>query len=220
MMNSKIKVILIDDHQMFRDGVKAVLSDEENIEIIGEVGSGQALFELLKSTTPDLIITDISLPDISGIDIAKNISENYHDIKILILSMHTSEEFITKALKAGANGYLPKDTSMNELLEAIHIIHKGENYFNKNISDTILRSIIKNSKSDIDNSNNKSLTKREKEIISLVVDGLTNKEIADKLFISIRTVDSHKNNIMQKLNLKSSVDLVKYAIKNKLAELD
>jgi len=219
-MNSKIKVILIDDHQMFRDGVKAVLSDEENIEIIGEVGTGQALFELLKSTTPDLIITDISLPDISGIDIASHISENYNHIKILILSMHTSEEFITKALKAGANGYLPKDTSMNELLEAIHIIHRGENYFNKNISDTILRSIIKNSKSDIDNSNNKSLTKREKEIISLVVDGLTNKEIADKLFISIRTVDSHKNNIMQKLNLKSSVDLVKYAIKNKLAELD
>lgn len=214
----KIKIILVDDHQMFRDGVKSVLAEEENIEIIGEVGTAKDLYNLLKSNSPDLIITDISMPDISGIEIAKYVSENYPKIKILILSMHSNEEFITKALSVGANGYLPKDTSMSELLEAIRVIYKGDNYFNKNISDTILRSIINKSKQE---SHDKiTLTNREKEVIKLVVEGLTNKEIADKLFISIRTVDSHKNNIMQKLNLKSSVELVKYAIKNKLAELD
>jgi len=203
---------------MFRDGVKSVLNDEENIDIIGEVGASEDLFELLKLQKPDLIITDISLPGISGIEIAKYISENYPEIKILILSMHSNEEFITKALSVGANGYLPKDTSMNELLDAINTIYKGENYFNKDISNTILKSIINKSK-DV-KGNDKCLTKREKEVIALVVEGLSNKEIAEKLFISVRTVDSHKNNIMQKLNLKSSVELVKYAIKNNLARLD
>ena len=214
----KIKIILVDDHQMFRDGVKSVLCDEENIDVIGEVGNGNDLFDLLKTKTPDLIITDISMPDISGIEVAKHVSENYPDIKILILSMHSNEEFISKALNVGANGYLPKDTNMTELLEAINTIYKGENYFNKEISNTILKSLINKSKEE--SSSNKTLTKREKEIIKLVVEGLTNKEIAEKLCISIRTVDSHKNNIMQKLNLKSSVELVKYAIKNKLANLD
>ncbi len=216
----KIKIVLVDDHQMFRDGVKSVLSDEDNIEVIGEIGNGNDLYEVLKSIKPDVIITDISMPEISGIDIAKYVSENYPEIKILILSMHSSEEFITKALSAGANGYLPKDTSMNELLKAINTIYTGDNYFNKEISDTILKSIINKSKSAKENAKNETLTKREKEIVNLVVDGLANKEIADKLFISVRTVDSHKNNIMQKLNLKSSVELVKYAIKNNLAKLD
>lgn len=216
----KIKIVLVDDHQMFRDGVKSVLSDEDNIEVIGEIGNGNDLYEVLKSIKPDVIITDISMPEISGIDIAKYVSENYPEIKILILSMHSNEEFITKALSAGANGYLPKDTSMDELLKAINTIYTGDNYFNKEISDTILKSIINKSKSAKENAKNETLTKREKEIINLVVDGLTNKGIADKLFISIRTVDSHKNNIMQKLNLKSSVELVKYAIKNNLAKLD
>ena len=217
----KVKIVLVDDHQMFRDGVKSVLSDEENMEVIGEVGNGKDLYELLNLKSPDLIITDISMPDISGIEVTKFLSENYPKVKILILSMHSNEEFITKALSAGANGYLPKDTSMSELLEAINAIYKGDNYFNKEISDTILKSIINKSKlGQGNNPKNETLTKREKEIVSLVVDGLTNKEIADKLFISVRTVDSHKNNIMQKLNLKSSVELVKYAIKNRLAKLD
>ncbi|MBU1013237.1 MAG: response regulator transcription factor [Bacteroidetes bacterium] len=212
----KIKVILVDDHQMFRDGVKSVLSDEENIAIIGEVGHANDLYKLLESTSPDLIITDISMPDISGIDITKYVSKNFPEINILILSMHSNEEFITKALNAGANGYLPKDTSMNELLQAINIIAKGENYFNKGISDTILKSMVNKSKI----SKNDNLTSRELEIVHQVVEGLSNKEIAEKLNISVRTVDSHKNNILHKLGLKSSVELVKYAIKNNLVMLD
>jgi DNA-binding NarL/FixJ family response regulator len=216
----KIKIILVDDHQMFRDGVKSILHDEQNIELVGEVGNGSDLYSLLESTQADMVITDISMPDISGIEVAKYISENFPDIKILILSMHVREDFIIKAIEAGANGYIPKDSSMNELLEAINTISKGQNYFNREISDTILKSFINQSRLQKEAEKKESLTSRELEIIRNVVDGLTNKEIAEKLFISIRTVDSHKNNIMHKLNLKSSVELVKYAIKNKLADLD
>ncbi|MEZ4999175.1 MAG: response regulator transcription factor [Bacteroidales bacterium] len=216
----KIDIILVDDHRMFRDGVKAVLNDEEMLEVIGEAGSGEELYNMLKSVTPDIIITDISMADISGIEITRYITEKYPSVKVLILSMHKNEEFITKSISAGADGYLPKDTSMKELLEAIYVISQGGNYFNREISDTLLSSLIKQSKSQVKAVKPATLTSREREIIHLVVEGLTNKEIAERLFISIRTVDSHKNNIMQKLNLKSTVEMVKYAIKNNLAELN
>lgn len=218
-MENKIKIVLLDDHQMFRDGVKAVLGDEAHIELIGETGSGKELFELLAQIEPDLVITDISLPDISGIEVASRIVKLYPNVKVLMLSMHTNEEFIVKALEAGAHGYLPKDTSMEELLEAINTIYLGENYFNKDISNVILKGLINKSKSNSAEEKAEALTRREKEIVKLVVEGLSNKEIAEKLYISIRTVDSHKTNILQKLNLKSTVELVKYAIRNKMAEL-
>jgi len=216
----KIKVILSDDHQMFRDGVKSILNDEDGIEVIGEVGRGQDLIELLGSVTPDLLITDISMPGMSGLEISEYIAKNHPGIKVLILSMHVNEEFIVKALETGASGYLPKDTSMNELLEAIYAINKGDNYYNKDISNTVLKSLMRKSGSGDKRDQDVALTGREMEILRNVVEGYTNKEIARILCISIRTVDSHKNNIMHKLNLKSSVELVKYAIKNNLVSID
>lgn len=216
----KIRVILADDHQMFREGVKSILDDEPGIEVVGEVGRGQDLLKMLESIVPDIVITDISMPEMSGIEIASYLSQNYPQVRVLILSMHVNEEFIVKALETGANGYLPKDTSMNELLEAIYVISRGENYFNKEISDTVLKSIIRKSKPEANQKQSDSLTDREMEVLYNVVNGNTNKEIARKLYISVRTVDSHKNNIMHKLKLKSSVELVKYAIKNKLVSLD
>lgn len=216
----KIKVILSDDHQMFRDGVKSILNDEAGIEVVGEVGRGQDLIELLSSVTPDLLITDISMPGMSGLEISEYIKNNHPGVKVLILSMHVNEEFIVKALETGASGYLPKDTSMNELLDAIYAINKGENYYNKDISDTVLKSIMRKSSSGNKRDQGVALTEREMEILRNVVEGHTNKEIAGKLSISIRTVDSHKNNIMHKLKVKSSVELVKYAIKNNLVSID
>ncbi len=216
----KIKVILSDDHQMFRDGVKSILNDEAGIEVVGEVGRGQDLIEMLRSLTPDLLITDISMPGMSGLEISEYIKKNHPGVKVLILSMHVNEEFIVKALETGASGYLPKDTSMSELLAAIYAINKGENYYNKDISDTVLKSIMRKSSSGDKRDQGVALTEREMEILRNVVEGYTNKEIARKLCISIRTVDSHKNNIMHKLNLKSSVELVKYAIKNNLVSID
>lgn len=143
----------------------------------------------------------------------------YPDIRIMILSMHTSEEFVINAIKAGVNGYLSKDTSREELLEAISIIHEGGECYSKLVSESIMKSYVKKYKTEQNLVENKTLTQREIEILKLAAGGLSNKEIADKLFISNKTVDCHKNNIVQKLKLKNTAEMVLYAVKNKIIEI-
>lgn len=206
-----IKLILADDHKLFREGVRSILESSEDFEIIDEVANGRTLISSLREKETDLIILDISMPGLSGIEATRLIKKEYPCLKILILSMHSEESFIRSAIEAGASGYLPKEIDHNELIEAIHIIHEGGNYYSKDISNKLINSYL--------NKEKQNLTPREKEIVALVCDGLTNKEIADRLSISVRTVDCHKNNILQKLGLRSSVDLVKYAIKNQLISL-
>jgi len=217
----KIKIILVDDHQIVRDGIKSLLLDSPIIDIIGEAQSAYEFFELIKTKLPDVVLLDISLPGMSGIDATKIISADYPQIKILMLSMYTSEDFIFNALKSGVNGYLPKNTTRKELLLAINELFNGKQYFSKEISDTILKSYAQSAKygNNVSDDKSNNLTKREKEILKYVVEGMTNPKIAEKLFISIRTVETHKTNIMKKLNLSSTVDLVKFAIKNNIIEI-
>ena len=217
----KIKIILVDDHKLVRDGIKALLTGVPDIDIIGEAGSATELFRELESRKPDLLIMDISLPEISGIEITKKIGIEFPGINVLILSMYTNEEFIINSLKAGARGYLPKNTSREELLEAIHAIHKGDEFFGESISKVMLKSFVKRATNEDQPAEkpHEILTGREIEILKLYVEGLINKEISDKLDISIRTVETHKNHIMRKLGLKSTVELVKFAIRNKIAEI-
>jgi DNA-binding NarL/FixJ family response regulator len=217
----KIKIILVDDHQLVRDGIKALLTGIPDIAIIGEASGATELFGELENLKPDLLIMDISLPEISGIEITKKICNEYPGINVLILSMYNNEEFIFNSLKAGARGYLPKNTSRDELLEAIYTINKGEEFFGESISKVMLKSYIKRATNE-DKPEDKThavLTSREIEILKLYVEGFINKEISDKLDISIRTVETHKNHIMRKLGLKSTVELVKFAIRNKIAEI-
>lgn len=218
---SKIKIILVDDHQIVRDGIKSLLSDDSSIEIIGEAQSAYELFGLLKLQTPDIVLLDIALPTMSGIEVSKILSNDFPHIKKLMLSMYTSEDFIFNALKAGINGYLPKNTTREELLLAINEINNGNEYFSKSISDTILKSYVKSAKygKNISEDKSSNLTNREQEILLYVVEGMNNPSIAEKLNISIRTVETHKTSIMRKLNLNSTVDLVKFAIKNNIIEL-
>lgn len=218
---NKIKIILVDDHQIVRDGIKSLLSDNSNIEIIGEAQSAYELFNLLKIQLPDIVLLDISLPTMSGIEVSKILSTEFPQIKKLMLSMYTSEDFIFNSLKAGINGYLPKNTTRDELLRAIDEIYNGNEYFSKSISDTILKSYVKSAKNGNNVSDNKlkNLTKREQEILLYVVEGMNNPSIAKKLNISIRTVETHKTSIMRKLNLNSTVDLVKFAIKHNIIEI-
>mgnify|MGYP002639652511 CR=1 FL=1 len=217
----KVKIILVDDHQLVRDGIKSLISDSFGIEIIGEADHAASFFKLLKNDIPDVVLMDISLPNMSGIDLTKVIRKDYPQIKVLILSMYTSEDFIFNALKAGINGYLPKNTNREELLLAIDEVYKGGEYFSKSISDIILKSFVNSAKyGNTSTADQMSLlTKREKEILKLVVEGMSNQHIADQLFISIRTVETHKTSIMRKLDLNSTVDLVKFAIKNKIIEI-
>jgi DNA-binding NarL/FixJ family response regulator len=161
------------------------------------------------------------MPGMSGIELTRLIASRYPSVRVLILSMYTSEEFIFNAINAGAIGYLPKNTSRHELIEGIKSVARGEEYYAESISNVILKSYIKKAKSGSEETGNNEnqLSKREMEVLRLFAEGFTNQEIADKLFISIRTVESHKNHIMQRLELKSSVDLVKFAIRNNLVNL-
>jgi DNA-binding NarL/FixJ family response regulator len=217
----KIKLILVDDHQLVRTGIANLLSGEPGFEIIGEASESREMFDLLRQLQPDIAVLDIALPGLSGIEITKKLHNDYPGIRILILSMHTSEEFIFNAINSGARGYLPKNTSRRELIEAIYAIHRGEEYFAESISNVILKSYIKKAKSNATDDENKEnlLSKRELEVLKLFAEGMTNQEIADKLFISIRTVESHKNHIMARLELKTTVDLVKFAIRNNIVLL-
>jgi DNA-binding NarL/FixJ family response regulator len=217
----KIKLILVDDHQLVRTGIANLLAGEAGFEIIGEAADAKDLFELLKKSQPDIAVLDIALPGMSGIEITKKLHNDFPGIRILILSMHTSEEFIFNAINSGARGYLPKNTSRKELIEAIYAIQRGEEFFAESISNVILKSYIKKAKSDSpeEENNENLLSKREIEVLKLFAEGMTNQEIADKLFISIRTVESHKNHIMARLELKTTVDLVKFAIRNNIVLL-
>ncbi|HOW29977.1 MAG TPA: response regulator transcription factor [Bacteroidales bacterium] len=220
-MKETIKILLVDDHHLVRAGIANLLAGENDLEVVGEASNAGEMIDLLKVQHPDLAVLDIALPDMSGIELARQMAKEFPQVKVIFLSMYTSEEFVFNAINSGAKGYLPKNTSRNELLQAIRAVYKGEEYFAESISNTILKSYIKKAKSgNLDQLRNESLlSKREVEVLRLFAQGLTNQEIADKLFISIRTVESHKNHIMQRLELKTTVDLIKFAIRNNLVNL-
>jgi two-component system response regulator NreC len=220
-MKEKTKILLVDDHHLVRTGIANLLAGEPDIEVVGEASNAGEMIDLLKQQEPDMAVLDIALPDMSGIELARQMAKEFPKVKVVFLSMYTSEEFVFNAINSGAKGYLPKNTSRSELLEAIRAVAKGEEYFAESISNTILKSYIKKAKSgNLEQLRDESLlSKRELEVLKLFAQGLTNQEIADKLFISIRTVESHKNHIMQRLELKTTVDLIKFALRNNLVTL-
>ncbi len=217
----KINVFLVDDHDLVRDGLKALLAGIPDIGIIGEAATGSILFEKLKIVQPDILVLDISLPDISGIEITRRISAEYPEIKVLILSMYTNEDFISNALKAGARGYLPKNTTRHELVQAIYAVNKNEEYFGEAISKILLQNYVRSARESNEDEAQRaeSLSRRETEILRLFSEGIANKEIGESLGISIRTVETHKNHIMKKLGCKSTVEMLRFAIRNKLIKL-
>lgn len=216
----KIRVIICDDHKIVRDGISSLVKSMDEMLIIGEASSAEQLIDCLESQQPHIIILDISLPGMSGIEAAGIIKEKFPDIRILFLSMYKDEDFVFNAIKSGASGYLPKNTSCEELKEAIISIHNGQEYFSDSISKIILKSYVAKAKSqDEDEKGLSRLSNREQEVLKLFVEGHSNKQIADELFISVRTVESHKNHIMNKLELNTTVDLIKFAIKNQIIEL-
>ncbi len=216
-----IKIIIADDHKLFRDGIKSLLTSEKDFQVIADVSNGEELLQVLKALSPDIIITDISMPLLSGIEATRFIAENYPDIPVLILSMYNSDDFIMDAIRSGAKGYLPKDVSPTELVEAIRAISGGVEFFSSTISQKAFRMFLTQNRVKSGLSSNKLpvLTDREIEIVKLVAEGFLNKEVAEKLNISIRTVDTHKTHIMQKLKLKSTIDMVKYAIRHDLIKI-
>jgi DNA-binding NarL/FixJ family response regulator len=212
-----IRIALVDDHKMFREGIKSVLADEKSISVVAEAGTAENIITDISKCKIDVLITDISLPGMSGIELCRFAAKNCPQVKILMLSMHTDEEFVMDSVSSGASGYLSKETGHEELIFAIRKIANGEIYFSHNVSQTIIQGYRKDKKSQENPSD--TLSQRELEVLKLYAEGLSNVEIAEKLFISVRTVESHKTHILQKTGLKSHVDLVKLAIKHKLINL-
>ncbi len=220
-MNSQmntIRIAIVDDHDLVRDGICALLKNAKNIQIVYTLSSPLALLEKLEKESVDVVLLDVSMPEMSGIELSKIIQEKYPSIKIIILSMHKDEEFIDKAIKAGAKSYLPKNTSKEELVEAITTVAKNKTFYNKEISKIMLDSYIHQLTKPEEKEKIQLLTNREKEVLSLFSEGKTNKAIAEELSVSIRTVETHKTNMMQKLNLKTSVDLFKFAMSNNIVK--
>ncbi len=209
---SKISILLVDDHQLFRFGICQILRKIDDFEILGEADSTEKAYTLCSSLNPDIVLMDIAFPkDDSGVSMAAQIKKSFRT-KILALTSHNEDRYVVDMLRAGASGYLVKNASPDELVRAIRAIYSGHSYFSQNISKTIFQNSEKERKL---NSKLKdfSITSRELEILKYVSDEMTNKEIANELFISPRTVETHKRNLMQKLKVKNVVGLAKFYFK-------
>lgn len=212
----KINILLVDDHQIIRDGIKLMLQDNEFIRIAEEASNvSEALAILERKNNVSLIISDISLPKQDGLDLLKIVKKEYEGLQFLFLSMYIEEHYALQAVEYGADGYLPKDVSVSTLVNAIKTIHEGDIYYDKKISDLIIKAFInKNIRRYGVGESSRSLTKREKEILSLVIDGVSNSIIADKLEISVRTVENHRANILRKVGVKNTAELVRYTLQH------
>ncbi|MBK6966647.1 MAG: response regulator transcription factor [Bacteroidales bacterium] len=216
-----IKIVLIDDHKIIMDGISSLLVSEAGIEVIGQALNSDELFHILENRKADIVMLDIFLPKPIGIEILKSLVKKYAKIKVIILSGNNEEDLISNAFQAGASGYLTKNVEKDELIEAIQAVYHGEQYISRSLEKNLTRNFIKKATYGDKFAHHKltGLTSREIEIIRLLSDGLGYKEIAALLDISTRTVETHKNNILEKLELKNTIELVKFAIKNKLIEL-
>lgn len=223
-MSETIKIILVDDHQIILDGIANMLKDTADITVVRCASGVCKAIDLIRDEMPDVVITDLSMPGRPGMDLIRHISREYPSIGIIVLSMFTTEDYILSAIKAGARGYLPKqETTRTELINAIRRVHQGEEYYSDAIAQVITRMYTHHAKSSGASretiGRQFTLTARETEILRMYAEGLSNQEIAEALHISVRTVETHKNNIMQKYQFRSTVDMVKFAIRNRMTEL-
>ncbi len=215
-----INVVLADDHVLVRDGIKALLEDQEGIHVIDEASNGLEALEVIKKHKPHLLIVDIRMPELNGIEVVKEINKRYPDVRTLVLSMHDSEEYVVKAIQAGADGYLLKGASKEEFLKALHKVASGGKYFTGDISAIIMNNFV-NGNTTTTTVEEKpiadpfNLTKREKQILNLVLQLKNNKDIAEELQISKRTAEVHRFNLMKKLDVKNLMEL-----SNKAKEFD
>ncbi len=198
-------IVLADDHALFRQGVRKIIEDVDDLKVVGEASDGLELLELLKKSKPNLIILDIAMPNLRGLEAAREIKGLYPHIKVLLLTMHKKKDFLQQGLEAGVDGFLVKEDADTALLQAVKAIQRGEKYYSPLISDKLADLAFQRGKTD-------PLTKREKEVAKLLAEGKSSKEIAELLYISIYTVRRHRDNIMKKLELKGLADLVRYAM--------
>lgn len=229
-----IRLMLVDDHSIVRDGIRLLLEQAEGLEIIDEANDGEEALDKLKNhqsertdasaagkskTLPDLVLMDISLPGMSGIQTTQVISRLYKSVRVLMLSMHNNEDYILRSVEAGAVGYILKDSSSDEMIKAIRTIAAGEKYFSSPVASIILSGYLQQLKKGDKHSRaerQSKLSNKEREILQFLVDGMSSREIAEKLQLSVRTVDNHRANMMRRLQVRNAAELVRMAVEDKL----
>ncbi len=217
---SKATVLLVDDHVVVRQGLKALLADEPDIEVIGEASNGREALDRLPELGPDVVLMDISMPGLNGIEATRQIQQRYPDVKVVVLSMHANEEYVFQVLQAGASGYVLKQSDSMEVLTAIRAAVAGGSFLSPPISRTVIEDYVRRAEARGQADDLEMLTTREREVLQLLAEGRSNREIAAELSISVKTVETHRSNMMNKLGLSSKTELVKYALRKGWAMLD
>ncbi len=211
-----VKVFLADDHKMFRDGLKAQLDNVEDMVVVGEASDGREAIKMLEELKPDVAVLDVAMPMLNGIEATRNVLKSVPALKIVMLSMLADQMYVVEALKAGASGYLLKEESFDQLLEAINIVLSGKVFLSKSIEEVMMEDLVRQIRNGDMEKNTDPLTDREREVLQLIAEGKTSREVAEILGVSVSTVDTHRKKIMDKLSIHNTAGLVKYAIKNKI----
>lgn len=215
---NKIRILLADDHTIVRDGIRALIEDEKDMLVIGEADDGHNAVKLALELKPDVVLMDIAMPLLNGLEATRQIRRWLPDVRVLVLTMHDNEEYVRQVLSVGAMGYILKDTAARTLLAAIRSVYKGEPVLSPAITRLVLEDYLRTGVSGKQDTTD-GLSQRESEVLQLIAEGYTNKQIAEILCISIKTVQSHRNNLMAKLNLHDRGELIKYAIQKKIIEI-
>lgn len=212
-----IRILITDDHQLFREGIVNLLSASPEIEIVAQAENGLEAIEKAKKLKPDIVIMDLGMPGMNGVEATQILQKELPQIKVLALSMHSDKQYIKEVLEAGAYGYLFKNCTYDQLIEAVNTVSHGKKYLSDKITEVLIQDYL--GREDDVHNNNADLSERESEILKLLAEGKSTREISDMLCISVKTVGTHKQNILEKLNLKTNADLIKYAIRKGIVSL-
>jgi len=215
---SKIKILIADDHKILRQGIRSLLAPQPDFEVIGETADGPETLKETFKLKPDVVLMDIGMPNLNGFEATRQIKKKLPEVKVLILTMYQDDEYVLQALQSGASGYVLKDVAVEELVTAIRAVNNEQYYLSPSISRTVIDAYLRKTEKG-GKEPSELLTAREREIVQLIAEGYTNKEIAAKLFISVKTVDAHRSHIMEKLDIHDVALLVKYAIRKGITDL-
>jgi two-component system NarL family response regulator len=214
-----IRVLLVDDHELMRQGLRSILDREEHVEVVGEAASGRAAVELARTLAPDVVVMDVAMKDLNGIDATRQIRAECPDVKVLALSSHSDSRYVSAILDAGASGYVLKANAYDDLLRALEAAYRGKSYLCPDVTQAVVGASLRGKGSPV-GSVHDALSQREREVLQLLAEGLTSPQIGKRLFVATTTVDTHRRNVMRKLGIHSVADLTKYAIREGLTPLD